>query len=283
MTSRHLCSRFIVDCTIKDAPVCDAASRVAATRVCEMKVHAATDIFKMFVQTLVVLQMTPVLDLGLMRWMHNPSKSCRVSKIESSALVEKSMPEIMNKLGDTNLQIIPLYVLSPLQNVLNVRLAQGRCELLEKMIKKYPPSYHRTCIFCEEKNDKFSPEGLDDHYDKECPMLIRCSNCKQIVEIASLTEHLLEECESKSQYQQCPLCLEAIPSLNFDNHIKIRMCTMAKSSSEANHCPLCHKNIEPEEQGWRNHLMSDNGCAFNPRRKDKKNSKKRKFLWKSLY
>ncbi|GFY44879.1 centrosomal protein of 104 kDa [Trichonephila inaurata madagascariensis] len=329
----------------------------------------------------------------------------QVSKIESSALVEKSMPEIMNKLGDTaprlknaslqyltnefpyseleNLQIIPLYVLSPLQNVLNVRLAQGRCELLEKMIKKYPPSSHsilslskvmpflvdalqhpassvrgsteriilylyekdgtkvrkyipfdsvaskrnimhrrllqefdkidkqklgskvkpsldtkekvskqnfappvtqiatedlsvmKTCIFCEEKNDKFSPEGLDDHYDKECLMLIRCSNCKQIVEIASLTEHLLEECESKSQYQQCPLCLEAIPSLNFDNHIKIRMCTMAKSSSEANHCPLCHKNIEPEEQGWRNHLMSDNGCAFNPRRKDKKNSKKR--------
>ncbi|GIY01722.1 centrosomal protein of 104 kDa [Caerostris extrusa] len=102
----------------------------------------------------------------------------------------------------------------------------------------------KTCIFCEEKNDKLTPEVLDEHYDKECPMLIRCTNCKQrfiiecvfflnkflsaafkIVEIASLTEHLLEECESRSQYQQCPLCLEAIPSLNFDNHIKIRMCT----------------------------------------------------------
>ncbi|CAL1283333.1 unnamed protein product [Larinioides sclopetarius] len=329
----------------------------------------------------------------------------QVSKIEATSLVEKSMPEIINKLGDTaprlknaslqyltndlpyseleNLQIIPVYVLSPLQNVLNVRLAQSRCELLEKLIKKYPPSSHsilslskimpflvdalqhpassvrgaaehiilclyeqdgakvrkyvpfdsaaskrnimhrrllqafdkidkqksgikekpnhdakgstskqsltppvtqiatdelsimKTCIFCEEKNDKFTSEGLDEHYDKECPMLIRCSNCKQIVEIASLTEHLLEECESRSQYQQCPLCLEAIPSLNYDNHIKIRMCTMAKSSSEANHCPLCHKNIEPGEQGWRSHLMGERACAFNPRRKDKKSSKKR--------
>ncbi|KAF8776995.1 Centrosomal protein of 104 kDa like protein [Argiope bruennichi] len=283
----------------------------------------------------------------------------QVSKIEATSLVEKSMPEIINKLGDTaprlknaslqyltndlpyseleNLQIIPVYVLSPLQNVLNVRLAQSRCELLDKLVKMYPPSSHsilslskimpflvdalqhpassvrgaveriilylyeqegpkvrkhipfdsaaskrnimhrrllqafdkidkqksgikekptqdalvntsnqglappvkqlpidelslmKTCIFCEEKNDKFTSEGLDEHYDKECPMLIRCSNCKQIVEIASLTEHLLEECESRSQYKQCPLCLEAIPSLNYDNHIKIRMCTMAQN------------------------------------------------------
>ncbi|KAG8183807.1 hypothetical protein JTE90_027733 [Oedothorax gibbosus] len=329
----------------------------------------------------------------------------QVSKVEASYLAEKSMPEIINKLGDTaprlknasveylthsfpyseleNLQIIPLYVLSPLQNNLNVRLSQGRCELVEKLVKIYPPSTHsvlshpkvmpflvaalqhpassvrgcveriivylyekdpgkvrkylpfdsaasrrnimhrrllqeferidrkqgrskdsnsqakpsppkkekilpvtsvaasddislmKTCIFCEEKNDKFTSEGLDDHYDKDCPMLIRCTNCKQIVEIASLTEHLLEECESRGQYKQCPLCLEAVPALNFDNHTKIRSCTMAKSSSEANHCPLCHKNIEPGEGGWRSHLMSEEGsCELNPRRKDKKNSKK---------
>ncbi len=39
---------------------------------------------------------------------------------------------------------------------------------------------YRTCIFCEEQNDMFTPEGLDRHYDKDCPMLLRCSNCKQV-------------------------------------------------------------------------------------------------------
>ncbi|XP_071041932.1 centrosomal protein of 104 kDa [Parasteatoda tepidariorum] len=297
----------------------------------------------------------------------------QASKVDASFLVEQSMPEIINKLGDTaprlknasmeyltsqlpyseleNLQIIPLYVLSLLQNNPNVRLAVGRCELAEKLVKVYPPQSHsslslpkvmpffvdalhhpsasvrssaervilhlyeqngnkvrkfipfdsdsskrnimhrrliqafdkidkqityiyRTCIFCEKTSDKFTPDGLDEHYDLECPMLARCSNCNQIVEIAGLTEHHLDECVAKSQYKQCPLCLEAVPSLNYEDHVKIRTCTMAKSSNEANHCPLCHQNIEPGENGWRIHLMGENGCVFNPRQKDKKNPKK---------
>lgn len=48
---------------------------------------------------------------------------------------------------------------------------------------------------------------------------------------------------------------------------------MAKSSYDANHCPLCHKNIDPGDEGWKKHLMEESGCAFNSRRK-KNNSKK---------
>ncbi|GFW28463.1 hypothetical protein TNCV_4641281 [Trichonephila clavipes] len=47
--------RFIVDHTIEDAPVCDPASRVAATMVSELRVHAAANVVELFVQTLIVL------------------------------------------------------------------------------------------------------------------------------------------------------------------------------------------------------------------------------------
>lgn len=340
-------------------------------------------------------------------------------KLDAVYLMDKCLPEIINKLGDTAvrlknasldylttalsnteseiLHVIYQHILSPIRQNLNVRLAVGKCELIEKLLKQHPPStsnvlplskvmpflmdalqhpsssvrgiaeriivslydydsknvkkyfpsdseiskknimYHRifqtfekvdkqkknhgwrnenakqsylksykkkamqptqvsysqnethndsllmkTCIFCGEQKDIFTPEGLDKHYDQDCPMLLRCTNCRQIVEIAGLTEHLLEECEAKNSYQQCPICLEAIPSLNFENHVKVRSCIMAKSSYDANHCPLCHKNFEPGENGWKNHLMEDSGCAFNSRRKSKKDSRKNILRKKSI-
>ena len=36
------------------------------------------------------------------------------------------------------------------------------------------------CIFCGERNSSFTEEGLDLHYWKNCPMLKRCANCKQV-------------------------------------------------------------------------------------------------------
>ncbi|GFT12526.1 hypothetical protein TNCV_5093311 [Trichonephila clavipes] len=41
--------RFVVDDTIKDAPVCGAASRVAAAMVSKMRVQAATNVVELFV------------------------------------------------------------------------------------------------------------------------------------------------------------------------------------------------------------------------------------------
>ena len=36
------------------------------------------------------------------------------------------------------------------------------------------------CIFCGERDDAFTDEGLDLHYWKHCPMLKRCEHCKQV-------------------------------------------------------------------------------------------------------
>ena len=60
-----------------------------------------------------------------------------------------------------------------------------------------------TCMFCNQCNPGWSEKDLDQHYWKDCPMLITCSNCSQIIEIMGLSEHLLEECESKQKYQVC--------------------------------------------------------------------------------
>ncbi|XP_052225713.1 centrosomal protein of 104 kDa-like isoform X2 [Dreissena polymorpha] len=120
------------------------------------------------------------------------------------------------------------------------------------------------CIFCGEKNPTFTEEGLDLHYWKNCPMLKRCANCKQVVEIASYTDHLLTECEAKANYAKCPRCTEAIPKPEHEGHVAEKACNAAKAGT--NHCPLCHQNHTSGEDGWKNHLMGKDGCKQNPRR-----------------
>ncbi|XP_053379398.1 centrosomal protein of 104 kDa-like isoform X2 [Mercenaria mercenaria] len=120
------------------------------------------------------------------------------------------------------------------------------------------------CIFCGEKNPSFTEEGLDLHYWKNCPMLKRCANCKQVVEIASYTDHLLTECEAKSNYAKCNRCTEAITKAEHEQHVAEKACNAAKAGS--NHCPLCHQNHLMGEDGWKNHLMAKDGCKQNPRR-----------------
>ncbi|XP_078696734.1 centrosomal protein of 104 kDa-like isoform X3 [Branchiostoma floridae x Branchiostoma belcheri] len=122
------------------------------------------------------------------------------------------------------------------------------------------------CIFCGERNESFTEEGLDLHYWKSCPMLRRCQHCKQVVEIAGLTEHLLTECDQSDNFQQCPRCTEAIPKEEYDEHNRLKQCVVAKPEKVANHCPLCHQNIPPGEEGWKTHLMGKDGCKNNPRR-----------------
>ncbi|GFS68663.1 hypothetical protein TNCV_1958861 [Trichonephila clavipes] len=51
---RHLYTRFVVDHTIEDAPVCDAASRAAVSMVSKLRVHAAANVIELFVSTLVL-------------------------------------------------------------------------------------------------------------------------------------------------------------------------------------------------------------------------------------
>ncbi|XP_063001151.1 centrosomal protein of 104 kDa [Elgaria multicarinata webbii] len=122
------------------------------------------------------------------------------------------------------------------------------------------------CIFCGERDESFTEEGLDLHYWKHCPMLTRCDFCKQVVEIASVTEHLLTECDKKDNFGKCPRCCEALPKDELPRHVKGKACNPAKPEKVANHCPLCHENFTPGEEAWKVHLMGKDGCRMNLRR-----------------
>ncbi|XP_063292640.1 centrosomal protein of 104 kDa [Pelobates fuscus] len=122
------------------------------------------------------------------------------------------------------------------------------------------------CIFCGERDDAFTEEGLDLHYWKHCPMLKRCEHCKQVVEIASLTDHLLTECDQKDSFGKCQRCSEAISKELLVEHVKAKTCNPTKGEKVANRCPLCHENFKPGEEAWKYHLMGKDGCKMNPRR-----------------
>nr|XP_018668059.1 centrosomal protein of 104 kDa isoform X1 [Ciona intestinalis] len=122
------------------------------------------------------------------------------------------------------------------------------------------------CIFCGERDDAFTEEGLDLHYWKHCPLLKKCEHCKQVVEVAGYCGHLLTECDKKSEFGECPRCKEAIPLTDLDKHVADKRCTAAKPGLD--HCPLCHKNIALGEESWKSHLMGvkRDACLENPRR-----------------
>ncbi|KAM7404394.1 hypothetical protein PAMP_011740 [Pampus punctatissimus] len=122
------------------------------------------------------------------------------------------------------------------------------------------------CIFCGKKDESFTEDGLDLHYWKHCPMLRRCDECRQVVEIASLTEHLLGECESRSKFSHCPRCSEAVATEDLTRHVQGPACNPPTSGKGSNHCPLCHNNFMPGEEAWKAHLMGREGCKQNSRR-----------------
>ncbi|XP_071431533.1 centrosomal protein of 104 kDa isoform X1 [Pithys albifrons albifrons] len=122
------------------------------------------------------------------------------------------------------------------------------------------------CVFCGERDESFTDEGLDLHYWKHCPMLTQCEHCKQMVEISSLTKHLLTDCDKRDSFGKCQRCSEALPKDELPKHIKSRICNPAKPENVASHCPLCHENFPPGEEAWKSHLMDKDGCKMNQRR-----------------
>ena len=62
----------------------------------------------------------------------------------------------------------------------------------------------------------------------------------QVVEIASYTEHLLTECELKTNYQRCPRCTEAIPKSDFDEHTAAKSCNGEYTVITGTNAVLCY-------------------------------------------
>lgn len=140
---------------------------------------------------------------------------------------------------------------------------QARRAALEAAEEHY---LDNLCIFCGERSDAFTEEGLDLHYWKRCPMLTRCDHCRQVVEVSSLTEHLLTECDKKDDFGKCYRCCEAVSKEELPRHIKAKDCHPARSEKLANRCPLCHENFTPGEEAWKAHLMGPAGCTMNLRK-----------------
>uniref|UniRef100_A0A671K1X7 Centrosomal protein of 104 kDa n=1 Tax=Sinocyclocheilus anshuiensis TaxID=1608454 RepID=A0A671K1X7_9TELE len=115
------------------------------------------------------------------------------------------------------------------------------------------------CIFCGERDESFTEDGLDLHYWKHCLMLQRCLQCRQVVEIASLTEHLLTECERRADFTQCPLCSEALTRDKLTEHAQSAACNPPASGENCNHCPLCHENFTSGEE-VRSHTNTPTRC-----------------------
>jgi len=100
-----------------------------------------------------------------------------------------------------------------------------------------------VCHFCGRRDMSFTQEGLDIHYWRECPMLIECDVCKQVIEISTFRTHLREECE------------------------KGAIARAAARDMQPNQCPLCRADVgRGEDADWWNHLLRV-GCARNPRDK----------------
>lgn len=65
------------------------------------------------------------------------------------------------------------------------------------------PSNYTVCMFCGASDPKWNEDALDLHFWKTCPLLVPCPACSQVVEIAGLPEHFLEECDKKTEYSPC--------------------------------------------------------------------------------
>lgn len=77
------------------------------------------------------------------------------------------------------------------------------------------------------------------------------------MEIASYTDHLLTECEAKSNYAKCNRCTEAITKSEHEQHVAEKACngkpgdSLLHSSSDfvKECCGYCYVSLPPTTEG----------------------------------
>ncbi|KAK3914647.1 Centrosomal protein of 104 kDa [Frankliniella fusca] len=124
----------------------------------------------------------------------------------------------------------------------------------------------KACDFCGAVSESFaSDEGLNSHYWRACPLLTRCNECQQVVEIACLATHLTEECELRALYRRCGGCTEAVPLQRMQLHVS----SCVPLGAQCRRCPLCHSDVRDTDAAWRSHLMGPTAklCTAHPRLK----------------
>lgn len=116
----------------------------------------------------------------------------------------------------------------------------------------------KACNFCKKESPSFQIDNdYDMHLWRDCPMLVTCEECTQVVEIAEFTEHLLDECSNNQNYEECERCKLAIPIGEYDAHIDDMVCE--KATEELIFCPLCNEGLvihnDDLEKTWFQHLI----------------------------
>ena len=119
-----------------------------------------------------------------------------------------------------------------------------------------------TCEFCGYYKPDITKDELNIHQYKDCLMLMQCVNCKQIIEISNLNNHLLNECDFKEKYIKCNKCKQTVEKDNINEHQNSENCFDVNEDKEKL-CPLCHLNIIMDDI-WKIHFL-ENGCQYNIR------------------
>ncbi|CEG80403.1 hypothetical protein RMATCC62417_14748 [Rhizopus microsporus] len=137
----------------------------------------------------------------------------------------------------------------------------------KKEEKKQEENDASLCLFCEEHNPKFNEDTLITHYYNHCPVLTNCPMCKTILEVSTLRDHLLVDCERSHLVKQCNHCKYPVPVEQWLQHTLKNNCT--ETSDNQTRCPFCQLDMTSStEADWRMHLMDE--CPKNPRRRKQK-------------
>jgi hypothetical protein len=151
-------------------------------------------------------------------------------------------------------------------------------------------------MFCGEADSKWNEDALDLHYWKgmyvhiyrciymniyiyiciylciihiyayiyiylDCALLAPCPACAQVVEVAGLPEHLLDECDQKASFVPCDVTGLAIRENEMVAWEESSKCSPAPANCM--YCPLCLASVEDTNDAWKEHLIY--GCSENKR------------------
>ena len=108
---------------------------------------------------------------------------------------------------------------------------------------------------------------MDLHLFKECVMLSACVHCQQVLEIPTIRDHMLSECDKNDDLKQCPRCKQVFHQNEFEKHTKEAKC--AANPEDHPVCPLCNLDISTlsknYKEAWHQHLVL-NKCPKNPKK-----------------
>ena len=117
------------------------------------------------------------------------------------------------------------------------------------------------CMFCGADDPEWNEDSLDLHYWKDCTFLAPCPACAQVVEIAGLADHLLDECEFKGMYVSCEVTGIAIRS---DEYPQFQQSEYYKPApNDCFYCPLCYEAVPDSDEAWKKHITMK--CTANTR------------------